>query len=529
MRLALFLLFTSCGTLTTNGAAELTGRVVDREGHPVFGAKVMLIRSRRPVATTKTTADGRFSLTSSAEPASLLALAGEADEGAWRSEFRLRAAGQTDLGDLELEKVWAHDEVLWLRDTGYDEQLSRPEDELQYLWGGKPGEPLLATKLLRTHQQVVRVLDDGTTQLLADEPWVDPFSVTVEPGTPPPPVLSVSAARSAGGTPYVLLVEGGFSWVSAAGVTSSPVRRLRWLEVERGTPVFEVGVPEGASCSWSASRGALVASTTETSWFDLASRRRVPLSPTGGVTLVPIERGIALLDVSFDAATAQSRVTMTRIVDGSVSRSEPVQVNGRFRESLGSAAGSASAVFVADREVVVVRFDPITLAAAVTRVDTTSSSFSLLPSCIDRSRAPMTLFGLVDGTLELVRIGDTLERATTPFDRLNVVSGCTDDRGLWFVTANPQRLLRVVDGNASVTALDPETSVWSFGEWQRVDLVENGVRRARVTKEVDLSRLRPLGRSPFLATAWRNEDDPSSLVAVGLVGNGRSALFRVRP
>lgn len=232
---------TACGRLSVDdGQGAVTGQLLGRDGAPVVNARVMLIQARRPVAEVRSGVDGRFTLTGPSGPSALFALVNDtSDEGVYRGDLELLPTGTTDVGELRATVVWAFPDALWLRDTGFDEQLTRRGNH-HYLAGGVFGEPLVTGRWGIDTLSLWRIEDDGTEVSLLEVPAVDPLSVSPAPNEPPPPVVFVQGSRDAAGQLRVMVINGGFSWVSASGTLTSPVSRVRWLDPRSGVVVHDV-------------------------------------------------------------------------------------------------------------------------------------------------------------------------------------------------------------------------------------------------------------------------------------------------
>lgn len=526
-----------CGRLTVDdGRADVVGQVVDRDGAAVAGVRVMLIRDRRPTAETTTGADGRFALHGTPGPAGVFGLLDSTtDQGVWRGGLDLLPTGRTDVGTLELEAVWAHPEVLWLRGTGFDEQLTRPEDALTYLWGGGAGEPLLATHQGTSELEVWRVDDDGTPHLLTRQPWVDPDTVSVPvPTSPWPPVVYVSTGKARSGRALVLIRHGGHTWATAQGTQAMPVQRLTWLDAATGATVLDVQVPDGAEVSWDESRGALVSGGDGSSFASVALGRAVPLSSRLAGELFPTSAGIAV--VSFDGPGLRvSRVDD----DGRVTSSAP----------LSAPAGSTSTFSIGD---VIVAMDSTADQLTVRRLDgvtlkTSADHFPLgdgpythgwgwLPSC-DSSAPGVAVLETSDQGARLTTIdgsASTQSTLTSPDLPAMLSVACALPGGFWGVGQRRSDGVRVsfrtAAGQAVVTPLESDVLYVSrVGPWPLVVRRDNGVTAYLLgARDGSLEKASPLARIPFVTAPAGLSSDGTALFAQGQMGGGTTAVFRVR-
>ncbi len=524
-----------CGALTTDdGIATLTGRVVDRAGGPQQGAQIAVVRNRRPIATTVTDVEGRFSLEVPAGEAALFGLQNEhTDEGVWRPGLSLRPAGTTDLGELELEKVWAYPDVLWLRGVGYDEQLTTPEDGVQLLWAGSRDEPILTVKYLHDRLVVARVYDDGSTRTLVDAPWQEPASLRPTPGSAPPPVLRVWATRCSDGRVRVGLVDGAYTWFGAGGPVTSPLTRLRWLNVDDGSIDFDVQVPTGSTARWSETHGVLVTSAGQrTRWYDLASRRQIPVEVSPAARVVPTDG-----ETVFLVESSPSGVTATRIDRDGVRRSEHVAWQ---RPTDGSplvlgASGVRSLVVGVDGSLEphleIVRFDVenLTSRREVVNVAPSLRRGGHLPPCTPGHKLPTTLIEgrSTGGPLRALHVGDESTHVATGVLGENAATislsrGCSSAAGFWTEASqhNGVSLLTAL----RPTPLNPDEVL--VGQDRDVAVLWLGGGRYVLVDPFTGVR-RDVARSPFV-TQPTGFGDENTRIAYGAIGDGAYAFFRVR-
>ncbi len=531
--LGLGLLF-SCGRLTVDdGTSVVVGRVIDRQGAPVGGVRMMLIRDRRPLGQSTTTSkDGRFALRGPSGTAAVLGLQA-GDQGVWRANLTLLPTGQTDLGQLELEPVWAHPEVLWLRDTGFDEQRTRAADDLQYFWGGGPGQPLLAQRVRQGTLELFRVADDGAATLLASGPVPDMSQTSFE--VPP---VSFEAALDASGRVVVLKRVGGYTQVSAAGVTSIPVSRLTWLDAESGATLLDVPVGATEVPLALAGSGALLVSERGTRLASLARREVVPLAVSAPEQLLSTSTGqLVVLEgtagelwlTSLDAAGVTSPgphiarplgTTWTSVIDDVV-------------------------VYLArDTEVLnVVRFDPGSLRPQVETLSLGQPDPALGQSRGWSLRVRCEAFQ-VNGIEEQFEHGlrsthlrgKTTEQHTWVLDTdanlLSGSAGCPTDQGLWRFLRRPNQalqLLRLEGSAVELTDLPADiVGVSQLGPWPVLTRLQDGVlTRQLLPRSAALDRAQAPARIPFVLPNGGFSRDLHSLFLDGLSGDGHSSLFRV--
>ncbi len=547
MRLLTSLLVVSallaCGRFTVDdGRAEVVGQVIDSQGVGVAGARVMLIRDRRPIAETTSASDGRFRLRGTPGAAAVFGLqSSTSDQGVWRPDLELLPTGQTDVGQLELEPVWAHPEVLWLRGAGFDEQLTRPEDDLEYLWGGGPGEPLLATRVRRDGYEVVRVDDDGTPTVLGSGP-----GVLLANGSP---LLRDGwvlrhfvPATDANGETVVLEVTGGFSKVTADGVETIPVSRLTWIDALTGETRLDVPVPdlEPASVSFVAGRGAVIVSASQVLFASLARRQTFTLPPTTTFwQLLATSRALFLV---HDFATER---WLSRLGDdGSLTTGRRVA----------RPAGIVDAFVVDDRVVsvsrsldtmTVIRFDGDTLEPRVEQFaiggedpELGTARGSRWVSTCDRAQVYRTTFEEVfEHGLRLTFIGglatDRRQWRIDTDEQLNSTSqGCSTADGFWRVLRpwnRPMQLLRVRGELVELVDLPSDTTwVDQLGPWPVLVSNKDGRSgRKLLPADATLDDPRSLARVPSVLSTGVPSLDGRFVFAPGLTGEWRGAIFRV--
>ncbi len=533
-----------CGRFTVDdGRADVVGQVIDSQGAGVAGVRVMLIRERRPIAETTSAGDGRFRLKGTPGAGAVFGLrSASSDQGVWRSDLQLLPTGQTDVGQLELETVWAHPEVLWLRGAGFDEQLTRPEDDLNYLWGGGPGEPLLATRSRRGGYEVVRVDDDGAPTVLGSGPGLD---VTNQPPSGVPALLDggvalfYEAATDANGETVVFQQTGG----TTAGAQAIPISRLTWLDARTGDTRLDVAVPnpELASVSVVAGRGAVIFSGAQVLFASVARRQTFSLPPstTSGVLLATSRA----LFVMHDSATER---WLSRLADdGSLTTGRRVV----------RPAGFAHDAFVVDDRVVsvsrsadaltVLRFDGDTLEPRVERLAIGGEAPELglargnwWVSTCDRSQPhPTTFEEKFEHGLRRTRIGALASdqrhwRIDTDAQLDGSWQGCPTADGFWRVlrpSNRPMQLLRVRGELVELVDL-PSGTTWvdQLGRWP-VLVSYTGGRKVSTLLSADasLDDPRSLARVPFVISTGVPSLDGRFVFAPGLSGEGHRSIFRV--
>jgi hypothetical protein len=532
----------ACGRFTVDdGRADVVGQVIDSQGAGVAGVRVMLIRDRRPIAETTSASDGRFRLKGTPGAGAVFGLqSASSDQGVWRSDLQLLPTGQTDVGQLELETVWAHPEVLWLRGAGFDEQLTRPEDDLNYLWGGRPGEPLLATRARRGGYEVVRVDDDGAPTVLGSGPGLDVSSgvpALLDGGV----ALFYFPATDANGETVVLQQTGG----TAAGAQAIPISRLTWLDARTGDTRLDVAVPnpELASVSVVAGRGAVIFSGAQVLFASVARRQTFSLPPstTSGVLLATSRA----LFVMHDSATER---WLSRLADdGSLTTGRRVV----------RPAGSAHDAFVVDDRVVsvsrsadaltVLRFDGDTLEPRVERLAIGGEAPELglargnrWVSTCDRSQPhPTTFEEVFEHGLRRTRIGALASdqrhwRIDTDAQLYGYGSwqGCSTTDGFWAVlrpSNRPMQLLRVKGELVELVDLPSGTTeVDQLGRWPVLVSVNDGrLVRTLLPADASLDAPRVLARVPFVLATGVPSLDGRFVFAPGVNGEGRRSIFRV--
>lgn len=538
----------ACGRFTVDdGHADVVGQVIDSQGAGVAGVRVMLIRDRRPIAETTSANDGRFRLQGTPGAGAVFGLqSSSSDQGVWRPDLELLPTGQTDVGQLELETVWAHPDVLWLRGAGFDEQLTRPEDDLNYLWGGGPGEPLLATRVRRGGYEVVRVDDDGAPTVLGSGPGLDlnnlPASGVPQLRDGGVPLFYFPATDSSGAT-VVLQQSGGFSLVTAAGAQTIPISRLTWLDARTGETVLDVTVPnpELTWVSVIAGRGAVVFSGAQVRFASLTRRQTFDLPPTttSGVLLATSRA----LFVMHDSDTER---WLSRLGD-----------DGRLTTGrrVVRPAGFSHDAFVVDDRVVsvsrsadtmtVMRFDGDTLEPRVEKLaiggedpELGSAHGGRWVSTCDRSQPhPTTFEEVFDHGLRLTHLGALASdqrhwRIDTDAQLASSWQGCSTVDGFWRVLLpleGPVKLLRVSGAAVEISELPSGTvAVDQLGRWPVLVSVKDGRSvRTLLPPDASLDAPRVLARVPFVLATGVPSLDGRVVFAPGLSGEGHRSIFRV--
>lgn len=516
----------ACGRLSTDdGAASVTGRLLDGQGVPVVHARVLLMQARRPVAEVRSDADGRFVLHGPAGAAAIFALVDDvSDQGVYRGDLSLLPTGTTDVGELRTSVVWAWPEALWLRDTGFDEQLTRPGTD-EYLGGGVLGEALITQRRGPQTLEVFRVEDDGTSAQLLDEPAVDPLSVTPMVGEPPPAVVNASVVHDAVGHAWVLVVNGGFTWVSAAGTVSVPFSRLRWLDPQTGAVARDEAL--AADETVTVLRDGVVVSS--------AARPRF-VSHAGAVETLSQPVGETVFDwrgQRLGYGCDRPRVCHFfrleaggRVVNGSeFSLPDQGLINRMAGESLGVAVRSW------DTETVTFyRADPDTLTVTPETVSVSRTALPLYP-CSWQLQS-LGWVERAEGLVHLVTLGSTLARRDLPTSvagPLISASGCLLGDEWWLEEERG-------DGTRAWVRTQGEQLLEGVAAWRATQFL--GTRPLLYWPDTehgpwwlgapggDVSSLSPLARVPVVSPAGVTAD-PHVLIGRYEVREGQWALVRL--
>lgn len=189
--------------------AGITGRIVERDGHPVEGALVSLHAEAEPLVQGRSDAQGRFSLEVSLQDRLQLAVVADQGRGQLRGVQAVAGATQ-DVGDVQIDDLSLRPEILRLRGLGYEERVTQIDsvdgwlqaysyDDARYwlFWSGRDpaGRPALKTALFTT----------------------EPEESVVEGPLLPPPTFSMlsefEALRSGDGDPVALIAIDDERWL----------------------------------------------------------------------------------------------------------------------------------------------------------------------------------------------------------------------------------------------------------------------------------------------------------------------------
>lgn len=534
------LLLAGCGRFTADdGRAVLVGQVLTADSAPVPGARVLLITGRSPELEVRTGADGRFTLEGSSGEHGLLVLT-QGDRGAWRGGLNLRAAGTTDVGTLEEGPVWAHPEVLWLRGTGFDEQLTA-EGTLSHLGGGQPGQPLFVSRQRTLEIDLLRIDDDGAAHVLATRPWLlagdAGLSISFQR------VNAFTVFQDEAGRWVAFYQEGGSSLVTAQGAQLFPTSRLTWLDGLSGASLLDVAVPASVdTVSVVPERGALLFGGPGAPARFASLRSRAVLELSADVPRGPPQRapdGVWLLDITPVGARV---VQVTDTGEVRPGPAVPLPEQDSF-STFTVVGGVPLALWRGPDAASVVRFDPVTRAPTLERLARTAHGTALgdrvsfigpYPVCAGDDR-PVLVDRFAQG-FEAFRLGPStttrrtrlLPNLTSSFERY-----CADDLAdalVWRPTGQLEQVR--FRGEAVTRELLPQgTEVRS--QQAAAQLIFSRREGTRVSLFVApplglFSEAKRLGHLPFLVSPSFVGTGPEWVVATGLSGPGvESRLFRI--
>lgn len=516
----------ACGRLSVDdGRGAVTGQVLGRDGAPAVNARVMLIQARRPVAEGRSDAAGRFTVTGPSGSSALFALVNDSsDEGVYRGDVEVLPTGTTDVGELRSTVVWAFPDALWLRDTGFDEQLTRGGEHL-YVAGGVLGEPLVTGRWGIETLSLWRIEDDGTEVPLLEVPAVDPFSVSPAPNEPVPPVASVLVTRDAAGQLRVRVLNGGFTWSSAAGAVSAPVSRMRWLDPRSGVVVNDVTVAADESMQL-VPFGGLVTGPSGSRVVSADGEVMTSQRVGGGVVEVGPRR---LAGYECDGAR---QCTFFRVeADGQVSRATPFSlpsngITNVFHD------GAVLGLTLRDFNLGLVtffRFDVDSLTVTAETVDVTATAQNVYPCS---GSGAMGWVERAAGEVRLVTLRSHLTARTlsTELEEGRVALQCLLGEELW-------REERAADGTWHLLRTQGELvrvdAVWwssaSFlGTRPLLERADDPLRRQWIGgADGSIDKAVPLGRIPKRVFPLRT-DDPDVVISLGATIEGKWSLFRLR-
>lgn len=460
--------------------SAIVGRVVDASGAPRPGVTVFAIVDRRPAAQTQSDAAGRFQLEPAGAIEAVFGLVPAAgDLGVWRPDVTMAEGALTDLGDLEVHAVSSHEAVRWLRDVGFDEQLTHAEDALTRVSGGAGGQPLVAMRQGPRTLEVFRVDDDGSPSRVLEVEgvhWqfirtvVEADGIRLDPRGSKPVFLF--SERLADGRWVVVAQRGGFQTVTAAGATTVPIESVEWVDVMTGARLLEVPVSAGASAVVLPSRGVLLEEAGQHRWFEVGAEGPRTVKADGPGEL------LADADTVFRLAVTAGQVRLERLEGATFQRGPDVEVGSSFRMMQSFIDGATIGVLgqVAFERVVLLRFDRRTLIARVDDLPLESAaggsrrSYRWSNRLCDGVPGAYVVVVQEEG-LRVFRAssaGLILDEVEVPVRNLSLVREACVATDRWWLAVNEGgsvRLLRRDERGVESMTLDGATSLYPVGRF----------------------------------------------------------------